>query len=394
MITIDRDLSGEVTLDSSIQFEGGMAARYPHGQSVFLTGVTGFLGVNLLHTLLNSTTANIFCLVRTINITEGMAKIRKALAIHQIWKEEFSSRIYPIVGDLSRPRFGLTEDAFQHLGNQIEVIYHSGSWVNFIYPFDLLKAVNVKGTEEILRLSAVCPLVPVHYVSSLSIFNSEYYANMNHIQESFEVSECSRLESGYSQSKWVGEKLIKIAADRGAPTWIYRPGYISGHSKTGVSNIRDRFSMLLWTCMQMQVAPEFDGVVHLTPVDYVSRMMVALSRAKIDKNKAFHLINPRPVSWIQVLDVLKREGYVHEFAPYNLWLEKARTFGQRFPKKGIGPLIMLLSGKFPFQKNKRRSFECRNAMEALKGVLDVQTFDNNDVLLQKYFNFLQSVSHL
>ena len=47
------------------------------------------------------------------------------------------------------------------------------------------------------------------------------------------------LTMGYSQSKWVAERLVKIAASRGLPVSIYRPGTITGDSRTGISNLDD-----------------------------------------------------------------------------------------------------------------------------------------------------------
>lgn len=35
------------------------------------------------------------------------------------------------------------------------------------------------------------------------------------------------------QSKWVSEKIIMLASQRGVPTTIFRPGYITGDSHTG-----------------------------------------------------------------------------------------------------------------------------------------------------------------
>ena len=38
---------------------------------------------------------------------------------------------------------------------------------------------------------------------------------------------------GYAQSKWVAEKLVRQAGERGIPHAIYRPGLVSGHSISG-----------------------------------------------------------------------------------------------------------------------------------------------------------------
>ena len=63
------------------------------------------------------------------------------------------SRIIPVLGDLSKPLLGLTEQEFQQIASLVDVIYHAGAIVNFIYPYSQLKTTNVLGTQEILRLA-------------------------------------------------------------------------------------------------------------------------------------------------------------------------------------------------------------------------------------------------
>jgi len=54
--------------------------------------------------------------------------------------------------------------------------------------------------------------------------------------ESDPVDHSEGIYLGYSQSKWVSERLVAIARDRGLPVCIYRPPLVSGHSQTGLWN--------------------------------------------------------------------------------------------------------------------------------------------------------------
>ena len=82
---------------------------------------------------------------------------------------------------------------------------------------------------------------------------------------------------GYNRSKWVAERLVEQAADRGLPVTVFRPGPISGHSKTGVFNRQDFLYRLVLGYMESGMAP--DGAMHLDPlpVDFVSQAMIWLS---------------------------------------------------------------------------------------------------------------------
>lgn len=47
-----------------------------------------------------------------------------------------------VPGDLAKPRFGLSEDAFTHLAESVDAIYHNGAVVNFVFPYHLLRDTN------------------------------------------------------------------------------------------------------------------------------------------------------------------------------------------------------------------------------------------------------------
>ncbi len=71
-------------------------------------------------------------------------------------------------GDLARPLLGLTREAFGQLSARADVIYHVGASVNLMDAYGRLRAVNVLGVQEILRLAAHGRTKPVHYVSTIS----------------------------------------------------------------------------------------------------------------------------------------------------------------------------------------------------------------------------------
>jgi L-aminoadipate-semialdehyde dehydrogenase len=99
----------------------------------------------------------------------------------------------------------------------------------------------VLGTLEALKLSTTTRLKPFHFVSSTSVLDTVHYSRkIGQVGEAGRVMENDDLEgsrrglkSGYGQTKWVAEKLIMRAQDRGVPATIIRPGYIVGHSFSG-----------------------------------------------------------------------------------------------------------------------------------------------------------------
>src|SRR5262249_24958804 len=147
------DIKAEATLSPTICAEALVYEPERIPSAIFLTGVTGFLGAFLLRELLDQTQAYVYCLVRAKDEMESRSRIEKVLKSYSLWEESFGSRIVPVPGDLAKPLLGLSFEAFQDLANRIDVIYHNGALVNFVYPYSVLKATNVLSTEEILKLA-------------------------------------------------------------------------------------------------------------------------------------------------------------------------------------------------------------------------------------------------
>ncbi|KAJ5182526.1 hypothetical protein N7492_000142 [Penicillium capsulatum] len=62
-------------------------------------------------------------------------------------------------------------------------------------------------------------------------------------------------DHGYAQSQWIVEAMLRRLMDRGFPIAIYRPGFITGHNKTGACNPDDFFSRLIDSCIEMGQYP-------------------------------------------------------------------------------------------------------------------------------------------
>ncbi len=339
------DLNAEVVLDSTIQPKNTPWAPVTEPRSIFLTGATGFLGTFLLYELLHQTQADIYCLVRSPNVHFGQMRIQNNLASYFSLNEDFHSRIVPVLGDLSKPLLGLSSEQFQRMANQIDTIYHCAAWLNWVAPYSQLKTINVLGTQEILRLAAQVKIKPVHYISTVAVFESSaYYQQV--VTESDALVHSEEIYLGYSQSKWVAEKLVMVARDRGFPVCIYRPPLISGHSQTGVWNTDDVTCKIIKGCIQMGHVPEFNYLFDVSPVDYVSRAIVYLSKQPEALGKAFHLNNPNPLHHNQFIDFINSFGYPLRQIPYENWLTLLNQDTAGLPENPVAPLLPFFAEKW------------------------------------------------
>lgn len=335
-------LKADAVLDSSIYPATSYLELGQEPQHILLTGATGFLGAFLLQELLLKTQATIYCLVRSSNLEKAKQKLDSNLKQFLIANQQFNHRIVLLLGDLSKPLLGMPEQKFRELAVKIDVIYHNGAYVNLVYPYKALHAANVLGTQEILRLASQVRVKPVHFISTLDVFQSPHYAGMPLILEQDEVI-CEGLADGYAQSKWVGEKLVMSAHSRGIPACIYRPGMITGHSQTGASQTNDLICRLIKGIIQLGSAPLLDIKISLTPVDYVSQAIVHLSQQSASLGKAFHLVSPHTVSFYQFIEGIRACGYAIEWTSYKAWQEQLLKTASSEVENALSPLLFLFT---------------------------------------------------
>jgi amino acid adenylation domain-containing protein/thioester reductase-like protein len=363
-------------------------------QNILLTGATGFLGAFLLDELLQSTKATIYCLVRSSSLAVAQQKLQRNLERYGLDAAAQSDRVVPLLGDLSQPLLGLSEVQFHKLAGQIDLIYHNGAFVNLVYPYAALRDINVKGTEEILRLAAQVQVKPVHFISTLDVFQSSYHAQLDKLLESDEFPAQSIPGSGYAQSKWVAEKLVKAAHERGIPTCIHRPGMIIGHSQTGFSNTEDSIGRLIKGLIQLGSAPTLSLPMHLTPVDYVSKAIVKLSEQQSSWGQAFHFSNPRPLSLDQLVDYIRSLHYEIKYTDHDNWLTQLLNVDAH-QENALKPMLPLLTSPgVSYSKYLEvlnlDNVSCQNVMAGLAET-EICCPEVNSKLLENYFTyFVQS----
>ncbi|NET57509.1 MAG: amino acid adenylation domain-containing protein [Symploca sp. SIO2E6] len=336
--TTVEELQADAVLESSICPKYTNSGVKP--QHIFLTGATGFLGAFLLHELLQQTQATIHCLVRCPNLEAGQQKLRSNLKRYLLPDDK--KRIVPVQGDLTKPLLGLSEQQFHQLATEIDIIYHNGAFVNLIYPYTALRTANVLGTKEILKLASLIKIKPLHFISTLDVFQSPHYAAMELITEDINL-ECEGLADGYAQSKWVGEQLVMAAHARGIPGCIYRPSMITGHSQSGASSADDLIARLIKGLIQLGSAPDLDMKLSLTPVDYVSRAIVHLSQQPASMGKAFHLVSPHALHFRQLVQAIQALGYLIQWCDYDQWQTKLLKVASAKADHALSPLLFLFT---------------------------------------------------
>ncbi|ORX83873.1 thioester reductase, partial [Anaeromyces robustus] len=239
------------------------------------------------------------------------------------WNEnwEKNKNIIAIHGDLSQEKFGISEDKWDELCKEIQLIIHNGAMVHWMYPYEKMKNVNVLSTVQCLKMATTYHLKPFYFVSSISVVSNEYYLKNGPVMENDDLEGArTSLDSGYGQSKWVSEKLIFKAIERGVPACIIRPGFILGNSKNGVLNTDDFVTRMIIDCIQLKQYPNIQNPINACPVDYVAGTIIQIvSQEKWLQKRVFHICHRPTVYYNDIFEELHLHGYEIKKVNYIEW---------------------------------------------------------------------------
>lgn len=154
-----------------------------------------------------------------------------------------------------------------------------------------------------------------------------------------DIPDPSHIEGGYDQSKWVSERLVFQALNHLPGGAVFRPGRVSGNSKSGVGQAYDLFACILRGVPQLGFAPDYDFPFDLTPVDFCAKAMVEITLENWRDNKkttpkTYHLYNKSTIKFSDMFDKTKVKTL-----PLDKWREKVLLADSTNPLVPFIPFI-------------------------------------------------------
>ncbi len=311
---------------------------------VFMTGATGYLGAFLLAELMEQTEVTVNCLVRASTGSEGRRRVQGNLERYGIWQDEYAHRIDITLGELTEPQFGLSVEEFSGLAREIDTIFHSGAWVNFVFPYERLKPAHVDALETVMRLAVAAKPKPIalHFISTLGVIMSTGYGEDEVVSEDGRLQHVEGLLNGYEQAKHVADKMAWTGmTERGIPTAIYRPGMVGGHSETGEYHKVDEFlSSFYKGCIQLGSWPLLNTTWEVVPVDYVCRAIVHGAKDPKNLNHAYFTLHPEPTPVADYIRWFQEFGYSIRALPWEVWKKELLSQGtEKLRENALFPYV-------------------------------------------------------
>ena len=304
---------------------------------VLVTGATGFFGSFLVQRLLEDTTATVYCLVRARDCEQAKVRLFNVLRGYKLYKKTYEERIIIIHGDLELPYLGMDKTEYDSYAKEIDTIIHNGAKVNFFEPYENLKNVNVNGTQEIIKFATLYKVKPLHFISTLYVYEPLNDTKIRQvIEENQPLAGYKGLRMGYTQSKWVAEKILNLAREQGLPVNIYRLGRISGHSMTGACQQKDFLWSLVKGCIEMGIYPDKNLEFEFTPVNYLTDAVIKIMKSG-ELNTNYHLFNRKKTNLQSIVNAMSG-NYKMKMLSNESWIESISS-----SKSSIRHLAQLLS---------------------------------------------------
>nr|WP_231935260.1 thioester reductase domain-containing protein [Micromonospora viridifaciens] len=363
--------------------------------TVLLTGATGFLGAYLARHLAEAG-ATVLCLVRGRDEADAQRRLDDQLRRYRCWRPEWADRFRALPGDLAAPRLGLTPDRFAALAREVDEVYHCGAVVHFLRPYAMLRDGNVAGTVEILRLATLDRPIPVHYVSTMSVFGGlaptggDGPADATGLvlgEDTLPDAPPPATDTGYNHSKWVAEQVVALARARGVPVAVYRPGRIAGDTRTGTWRGDDLVSQVIRACVRTGLVPDTGLATDLVPVDHLAAIITGLARRRDALGRTFHFALDEKVPLVRLADALTDRGWPVRRAPLTEWYAAVGE-AARAGDDLLGPVLAMYA---PLAEGRvtgpgEPTFDDRNTRELIGDALPPPRVDT--ALLGRYLDAL------
>jgi thioester reductase-like protein len=283
---------------------------------IFLTGATGFLGMELLARYLERTDRTVFALVRGDSDEQAQERLDATVSRMLPDPDSYSGRAIAVRGDVMRPGLGLAPRRRASLAEVVGEVVHGAASVSFTLPLADSRAINVAGTQNMLGFAELAArrgggLERFAYISTAYVAGDHRGAFH---ETDLRVGQAFR--NPYEQSKFEAECLVREHCER-FPVQIYRPSIVVGEADTGWT---PAFNVIYWPLKAFArgsyraLPARRSSPVDVVPVSYVADAVFELARHECPSGTTYNLAAGDKASTVgELIDMSSR--YFGERAP-------------------------------------------------------------------------------
>ncbi|WP_177214581.1 amino acid adenylation domain-containing protein [Anaeromicropila populeti] len=294
---------------------------------IILMGATGFLGINVLNALLTMTDACIYVIIRGKSLEEANERLKQKFSFYFeecVYRQNIN-RIVVFNGDLTEQYFGLNENEYNKLADNIECIINCAANVSHYGDYSKFYKINVGGVEKLIKFAMTGKNKVLNHISTTGVARGKVEDKDFVVYTEDDCDLGQVIESPYNLTKLEAEKIIHDARKQGLKANIMRVGNLVFNTETGKfqENIEESgLYALIKAFVKIKAFPNIEnGAFEFSYVNYVSQAIVNLVNIKNLENETYNIFNNRYDGLVKLGKYLMKRGYDVEVAEMKYFLE-------------------------------------------------------------------------
>jgi thioester reductase-like protein len=257
------------------------------------------------------------------------------------------TKLVLLEGELTHIDLGLSGEELRRWTPRITRIIHTAQVTFLGGSREKVELANVGAAREVIEVAKLCPRLKCLVALSSALVSGD---RTGVVREN-ELRAGQRFRNPVEETLARAEALFLDASVR-LPVAIVRPSMIVGHSQTGEVDTFD--GPYLFILLMLVAPPEFsvpllgrgDAPLHIVPVDFVAKALVAVALDADSPGRTFHIVDPAPMPARRAFELVARAGGMRDprgSIPANLAKALLRTPGlDRFvknPRRVVDALV-------------------------------------------------------
>lgn len=342
-------------------------------RATVLTGATGFLGRELLATLLASPGERVVTPLRPSRGESAAARVGRLLESmfpDPEEREEARRRVHPVETDLAADDPGLGAALCRAAGGLPTRVIHGAASVAFDLPLAEARRINLDGTRRMLEAAA--SLAGAGLLTRFAYVSTAYVAGLREgIVYEHELDVGQGFTNTYERTKREAEQLAREWQER-LPLTVFRPSIVAGRASTGETS---HFRVLYWPLKVLArglvvcIPAERDAVLDIVPVDFVVEALLHILGREDSLGGCYHLSAGTEV---RIEDIVRLTAEIFELRRVPPYVSPRRLYPLLRPLLGlvlVGRLrnVTRVGDVYVPYLSKRLVFDNRNTRAALQG---------------------------
>ncbi|MBO6292375.1 MAG: SDR family oxidoreductase, partial [Selenomonas sp.] len=303
--------------------------------NVLLTGATGYLGMHILHELLENTSCKVYCMLRAKGRRSVVSRLQ-ALGYYyfqSVYRELLGKRLFVVEGDVTDYEdFAALKDC------QIDTVINCAASVKHFAFDSRIEDINIGGAKNVISfcLEHKARMIQTSTMSVVEMgYKDSLPANYQPTEQMLYFGQ--DLTNKYVHSKFLAERaVLEAVLQQGLSAKIMRYGNLSARAEDGEFQINFTSNAAMgvlkgYASLGCAAYDRLDDTMEFSPIDVVAKATVALAQTP-EACRIFHVITDQYIPMIQIFREMGNMGHPVAFVEPEDFAE-AFAKAQRDPQK-------------------------------------------------------------